>query len=186
MSLELIIPPAGEPVSLDEAKAHLRVTHGEEDGLIAVYLMAARRAVEARTGLAVLAQTWRLVLDRAPPAPLALPRGPVASVSAVETVMRDGSASLVPPDLYDVETGLGARLAPRGPWPHTDRLIGGVRIEFAAGWPDAAAVPEEIRHAIRLLAAHFYEHREAVATERAAALPQAVEALLSPFRRARL
>ncbi|MBB5518087.1 head-tail connector protein [Amphiplicatus metriothermophilus] len=186
MSLELIIPPAEEPVSLDEAKAHLRVTHGEEDGLIAVYLMAARRAIETRAGLAVLAQTWRLALDRPPGAPFALPRGPVSAVAAVEIAMRDGSASPVSPDLYDVETGLGARLAPRGPWPHTDRLIGGVRIEFAAGWPDADAVPEEIKHAIRLLAAHFYEHREAVATERVAALPQAVEALVAPYRGARL
>lgn len=185
MSLELIIPPAEEPVSLAEAKAHLRVTHDEEDGLIAVYLMAARRAVEARTGLAVLAQTWRLVLDRPPAAPVALPRGPVSAVATVETVMRDGSTSLVPPDLYDVETGLGARLAPRGPWPHSDRLIGGVRIEFAAGWPDAAAVPEDVRHAIRLLAAHFHEHREA-GTGSAAGLPPAAEALLSPYRRARL
>jgi uncharacterized phiE125 gp8 family phage protein len=63
---------------------------------------------------------------------------------------------------------------------------GGVKISFTAGYGSSGvSVPEPIRHAIRLLAGHYYENREAVLVERGAnimQLPMAVEALLSPYR----
>lgn len=52
-----------DPVTLDEAKAFLRVTHGAEDALIATLLAAARARVEAAAGLS---------LSDASPAPLRL------------------------------------------------------------------------------------------------------------------
>jgi hypothetical protein len=52
-----------DPVTLDEAKAFLRVTHGAEDGLIATTLAAARQIIEAELGLA---------LSEASPAPIRL------------------------------------------------------------------------------------------------------------------
>ncbi len=52
-----------DPVSLDEAKLFLRVSHDVEDGLIATCLEAAKTRLEAVTGR---------VLDDASPAPLRL------------------------------------------------------------------------------------------------------------------
>ena len=52
-----------DPVSLDEAKLFLRITHAEEDTLIATFIAAAQTRLEAITGLA---------LDDASPAPLRL------------------------------------------------------------------------------------------------------------------
>lgn len=59
-TLSLITPPASEPLTLAEAKAHLRVVNGSEDDLISAYLAAARQTVESITGRAFLTQT-RLV-----------------------------------------------------------------------------------------------------------------------------
>lgn len=183
MSLTLIAPPADEPVSLGELKDHLRVTESAEDALIASLGAAARRAVEARAGLALMAQGWRLTLDRAPTAIMSLPRAPVLSLDDVSAIDRTGAATSIDPDLYDFESGPRARLITRGFWPPTSRRVGGIRIDFTAGWTDAGSVPEELKLAVKMLAAHFYENRESVAAERVFAAPQAVDALIGPWRR---
>ncbi len=52
-----------DPVSLDEAKLFLRVSHDDEDGLISTFLEAAKARLEGLAGL---------TLDDASPAPLRL------------------------------------------------------------------------------------------------------------------
>jgi uncharacterized phiE125 gp8 family phage protein len=186
MSLQLLIPPTEEPLSLDELKAHLRVLSDDEDAAVLQYGEAARRAVEARGGLALVAQGWRLVLDRLPNGVLTLPRAPVFSIDAVTLIDKTGAASVIPPEHYDYETGAMGRIVARGLWPQSARLIGGVRIDFTAGWADASEVPSELKLAVKMLAAHFFENREGAAAERVFAVPQAVDALIAPYRQARL
>ncbi|HPE32948.1 MAG TPA: head-tail connector protein [Parvularculaceae bacterium] len=186
MSLDLITPPTEEPVSLAELKAHLRIAHDDDDAAITSYALAARRAVEARAGIALIEQGWRLTLDRAPQGAMLLPRAPVFAIDAVQTVDRDGDTDAIDADLFDFEPGAPARFISRGLWPYSDRLIAGVRIDFTAGWAGAEDVPEELRLAVQMLAAHFYENREGAQPERVFAVPQAVDALLAPWRRVRL
>ena len=62
----LLAGPAEEPVSLAEARAFLRVDDTAEDGLITTLIGAARLHVEGVTGRALLAQSWRVVLDAWP------------------------------------------------------------------------------------------------------------------------
>src|SRR5689334_6458680 len=63
MSLSLVTPPAFEPVSLDEAKMHLKVDTTDDDELIASLITAARVRAEWHTGRAFVTQGWTLWLD---------------------------------------------------------------------------------------------------------------------------
>ena len=56
--LRLMTAATVEPVSLDEAKAHLRLTDSEEDALIRAYITAAREVVERQTGYALAEATY--------------------------------------------------------------------------------------------------------------------------------
>jgi hypothetical protein len=63
MGLTLITPPAMEPVSLDEAKDHLRVSSDDDDAYITGLVITAREMVENDTGRALLTQTWNQTFD---------------------------------------------------------------------------------------------------------------------------
>lgn len=187
MSLSLLSPPAAEPVTLAELKAHLRVTSDDEDALITGMLVAAVRAIEARAGLAMMPQQWRLTLDAAPEETLFLPLSPVSAIDAVTVIDGEGDPQTVSPALYDAVTGRATpRLRPAGPWPLPVPRAGGVHIDFTAGYEDADAVPAQLKQAVKILAAFFFETRETAGEVRVYTVPQAVDALIAPFKEMRL
>jgi len=76
MPMQLITPPAGEPVSLQEAKAHLRVDFDDDDGLIQALIAAARQAAETITNRQLMSARWKLVMDSFPgPSLMGVPAG---------------------------------------------------------------------------------------------------------------
>ena len=92
MTLTRIAAPVAEPVTLSEAKAHLRVSDTAEDTLITGLIKAAREEVEETTGLALITQDWRLYLDCWPPSGIVrLRRNPVQSV--IQVTVYDGSGN---------------------------------------------------------------------------------------------
>src|SRR5690242_9969899 len=106
MGLTLLTPAAVKPISLSEAKAHLRVDGNGEDTLIQLLLDAAIDAVEQDTHRALLEQTWELTLDEFPSCePLRLPRPNLMSVESIHYVDVSGVTQLLDPDEYVVETG---------------------------------------------------------------------------------
>jgi uncharacterized phiE125 gp8 family phage protein len=61
-----------------------------------------------------------------------------------------------------------------------EKPIAGIELDVTAGYGDsAAAVPEPLRQAIRLLVARAYESRDRVEQD---ALPETVAALIAPYR----
>jgi hypothetical protein len=63
LSTKLVTPPVIEPVTLAQAKQHLRVDFPEDDTLISMYITAARQYCEKATGRAFYNQTWLRTLD---------------------------------------------------------------------------------------------------------------------------
>jgi uncharacterized phiE125 gp8 family phage protein len=75
MGLRLITAPVSEPVSLAEAKAHLRIDQSVtvDDTEIQAMITAARTYIESVCWRALMTQTWEIVLDNFPcswPSPL--------------------------------------------------------------------------------------------------------------------
>jgi uncharacterized phiE125 gp8 family phage protein len=184
MSLTLIAPPAEEPVTVAALRQHMRLDDAVDDGVVAALGVAARAAIEARFGLAILAQGWRLALDAPPVRPITLPLSPILSVDAVGAV-RGGVVEALPPEAYEVETGRIGRVRIKGP-AATDRALGGLVIAFTAGFADAAAAPEDLKLAIKVLAADIFEHPEGAWAERFAAGDGSAAALAAPWRQVRL
>ncbi|MGE5553301.1 MAG: head-tail connector protein [Betaproteobacteria bacterium] len=184
MALVLITPPDVEPVTLQEAKAHLRIDGTEEDALITALITAAREYCEACQSRAYLEQTWELVLDAFPKeAYIELPRPPLRSIVSVKYIDKDGAETTWDPTNYVVDTASQPGrlvLAYGKTWPAVTLRPAGVRVQYKAGYGTAAsAVPARVRQAMLLLIGHWYEHRETVnigniVTE----IPMAAEALL--------
>lgn len=186
MPATLIAGPALEPVSLDEVKAHLRVDHDDEDDLLTAAIVAARSHVESATRRVLVAQSWRLHLDRWPRRRmLRLPIAPLISVDEIR-VRNGGGPAVVDVEDYVVDTAsVPGRLFLSGdvPSPAT-RTPGAIEIDITAGYGELAAdVPSPLRHAIRMLVAHWYEQRGAVADPgRGATAPLGFAALVAPYR----
>jgi uncharacterized phiE125 gp8 family phage protein len=60
------VAPASEPISIAEAKDHLRIDHDDEDDYIDGLIQMAREQVESDCARALMTQTRVLTLDRFP------------------------------------------------------------------------------------------------------------------------
>jgi len=192
--LKLITAPTTEPITLVEARLHLRLeatgspaTH-PDDSLVTSLIKAARQHIDGKDGLlsrALITQTWELQLDEFPVSEIRIPLPPLQSVSSVKYNDLAGIEQTVLSTDYVVDTVTppGWVLLVTGKsWPETMETPNAVRVRFVAGYGDAAAVPEPIKAAMKLLIGHLYENREAVTVGvNSQELPMAVHALLSPF-----
>ena len=154
MPLQLVTPPAGEPVSLAEAKQHLRVDGGDDDLLIGSLITAARQAAETKTGRQLITARWKLLLD-AFPGPLMqsatgasfslpghailLAKCPVQSVVSIEYMDMNGATQVMPAGDYVLDVACEpARITP---------VFG-------------KTVPEGLKSWIKLRVGSLYGHRE--------------------------
>lgn len=188
MRMTLITPPATEPVSLTEAKAHLRVDTADDDTLITREISAARQMVEGWIRRALITQTWKMVLDKAP-ARFDIPMPPLQEVTKIETIDEDGTTAVVSSTLYFVDLGQGSngRVQLRGGsfWPQ-HRGFASFIVTYKCGYGEAAAVPLALKEAILKLVALFYENRDVgeslgIVTNDSGVL-QPIFQLLQPFK----
>ena len=85
MRLKLKAAPAIEPITLDEAKLHLRVDSADDNALISALITTARQLAERETKRAFITQTLQMYLDSAP-AEIEIPRSPLQSVEAIRAI----------------------------------------------------------------------------------------------------
>ena len=189
MTYLLVGEPATEPVSVEEAKSHLRIDTERDDALLAALIRAARSHVESETGIAIIEQLWRRYLDDWPlDRCVRLARHPVRRVVGITLFDAEGQPHAMPDAWSRLDTvSRPARLLVSDAVP-PGAAMNGIEIEFVAGLAETAAdVPDTIRRAVLLLVAHWYEFRGVVAPDRQpVSVPPGLDRLLAPHRAGRL
>lgn len=189
---EVGVPPAAA-VPVRAFAEHLRLgtgfaDDGSQDAVLELYLRAAMAAIEARLGRALLARDFSWTLTRwREDASQGLPIAPVRSVESVTLVDAEGVETGVEPDRWSVlrdsqrprlvgRFGRSLPKIPRG---------GHAEIRFIAGFGEAwEDVPADLRQAVFLLAAHFYENRSEGGS--AGTMPFGVLVLIEAYRATRI
>lgn len=82
-ALRLVSPPAGEPLTLAQAKAFLRVEHAADDDAITRAITTARQFAEQYIRAALLPQSWDYIVANDGACELPLPLGPAQSITSV-------------------------------------------------------------------------------------------------------
>lgn len=190
-----IVAPAAEPISLLEARQHLKIddTNVADDALIAALIVAARQRAEHETGRRLITQVWDLVLDGFPPASQAIELSSsliqAQSIVQINYLDAGGVVRAVPLDAFALDAfTLPGYVIPRDghAWPaDAAGTVNSVRVRVACGY---GALPNDVPMAIRqwilLQLGAMYEHREAFVTGKSVAeLPAGfVDRLLDPYR----
>lgn len=168
-SLTRQTPPAVEPVTVAEAKAHCRVDTSDDDTYIATLITAAREWVESYLDRSLVNTQWVMRLDKFPDdgtMDVELPRPPMVA---------SGTATAVSVT-FTYETGTTATYSTASY--RVDRLAtpGSVKTLYGQAWPPhlmddnsvsitwwggygatGASVPAAIRHAILMLVGHWFD-----------------------------
>ena len=182
--------PAVEPLTVAEAKLHLRVDISDDDTYIGTLITAAREWVENYLDRTLI--TTQLILRAAefPTEELELARPPMATAGTATAVvitytLADTTTATLSTALYRVDrTTTPGNVAPviNGTWP-SDVIedANAVAVTYWAGYgPTSASVPATIRHAMLMLIGHWYDRRSAVLTGTISkAIEFAVESLLA-------
>ncbi|RWG80942.1 MAG: hypothetical protein EOQ69_19360, partial [Mesorhizobium sp.] len=137
------------------------------------------------TGRALVTQTWQQDFDGFGQC-LRLPVGPLASVSSVTYYDGSNVQQTLGTSVYDKFTdalGPYVGLKPNQSWPSTYARPDAVSVTFVAG-EAVDDVPAPLKVAIMLLAANWFENREAVNVGNITSeMPMGVAALIAPYRR---
>lgn len=155
--LTVIVPPAGEALSLDAAREFLRLGTQYEDALVARLAASARAQLEAASGLALVSRTvrrtWGCWPRRLAQGGMALRPGPVAAL--VSVIRRDGAG--VEDDVtarFEIAHG---KLRLRAGQVLPGIAVGGsVSVTFVAGFGGLEDVPEDLVHALKLWVQAMY------------------------------
>jgi len=180
------VAPASEPVSLAEAKAQCRIDSTDENDLVSALIATSRTHLEEITWRAFITQTWRLTLRGFPCGgqPLVLPRPLLIAVGSIAYLDTAGDSQTLSASDYVVDASAepGTIEPAYGhSWPTTRDHPAAVTITYTAGFGNAAAVPPDLVHAMKLLIGHYFENREAVTQGGMNELPLAVRALVAPW-----
>lgn len=183
MKATLAVAPAVEPLSLDEARQHLRLDDHADDDYLASLIVVAREWIEERTWRALISQTWDFYFDRFGD-PLMLGRPPVASSGlSVKYLDDNGVLQTLATSVYELgqRNGIGIVRRKYGQvWPSARDVEDAVVVRAVCGYgANPSDVPAKYRHAMRLLVHHWYEQRMPVVTGTIATqIPLLVESLV--------
>lgn len=184
-SIRRIADPVVEPVSVAEAKQHLRIDpdFDGDDLYIQTLISSARHHVETVSDRTLIRSQWQIKLDTFPSWDIELPRPPIAIGDVVVTYI-PSNAVYEPVQYTDFRVdrdSTPAVIRPQwnGSWPTARGAENDVTITYWAGYgPSGVNVPPPARNCILMLVGHWYATREAVVQGGMNPVPMAVEVML--------
>lgn len=189
----LITPPATLPVTLAEARTHVRYEDSDQDALLTAQIGAAVAHLDGWSGVlgrCLITQVWEQPLAGWPACGIiTLPFPDCTSVQAHWTdAVGDEQALTSTPFDSPVEAirGTAVRLATDFSAPALADILAPLAVRFTAGYGTAADdVPPALRQAILLIVGDLFRFRETAGGGTISALPvyATVSALLAPYRR---
>lgn len=193
MGLKLITPPAEWPITIEEAKAHLRLDGDDDNALVESLLDGAVDYCDGPTGFlgrALIDQTWELVLDSFPACDkeIKIPMPPLIEVVSVKYDDGAGEEQTLSSDQYTVDSvSEPGWLLPVGSWPSTYDGVNAVRVRFRCGFlggsPLGETVPGAIKAAIKLILGNLYANRETIVLGQSVdEIPQTAQLLMRKYR----
>ena len=195
MRLKIIEAALVEPISLAEAKLHIRKATDDEDDLIESLIKAVREDAENFTCRALATQVFEYILNEFPDEEIKLPMPPLQNLEeeGIKYKDKDGIETTWEAENYivDSDSEPAAIIPAYGKSYPTITLypIGAVRIKYKAGYicdgliPPHLKIPKPITQAMLLIIGHLYENREEVLVGKTATrIPLSAESLLGPYR----
>lgn len=174
------------PVSVDEAKTHLRVTGSAEDTIIEAYLRAAIRFVEQYCQMSLLGatvvETYRSFPDD--DQPFNLTYAPFSALTSIGYSISTNPATFtnLASSEYVIEKHTASErgvIVPIDGWNATAEPFQ-VKVTYSTGYANAAAVPANLKIAVFLILADIYENRTDSPSD---AVIRASERFMSPYTR---
>lgn len=189
-SLKQTVAPTTEPVTLNQARAHLRLTTTTEDGLIEGLIQVAREMAQTYTKRQLITATYTAKYRDFPDSEgsIQIPRTPLQSVSSITYIDNQGATQTLSTDVYEVledDTEAYVVLKPLKSWPEVQaERKQAVTVTFVAGYGNAGtAVPAAAKSAMLMLIGHLFENRESVNVGNITSkMPMATEILLDSIR----
>lgn len=183
-SYQLVTGPAVEPITLNEAKAYLRVDTTVEDSLITALIVAARRQVEARTLRPLCSQTWKYFLDSSEIQNLIyLNKAPVTNIDSITYIDPNGDSQTIDSSNYSKDLNANPAKIEIKNMPSIIQGLAVMSIQFDCGYGGASDVPQDIKQAMLFIIGHLYENRQDVLTgSQVNEMPMASQFLLEPYR----
>lgn len=180
MKLTRTVAPAAAITLADAKKQTETANMADHDEMLNRLIQAAQDFVEGPAGmnLALGTQTWELSLDCFPSV-IRIPIEPVQSITSITYIDPDGNQQTLAD--FDADTKASpALIAPvsGSTFPQTKRQFNAVTVTFEAGFNP---VPEDIRAALLLLVAHWFENREAVTDSRPVPQLLAFERIMNKY-----
>ena len=161
-SYKISTPPASEPVTLSEAKTHLRVDVSTDDTYITTLITAARQIVEKYLNRALINTTYTVLFDRLPTC-IKLLYSPVSSVTSISYKDTAGASQTLNSSLYVVDThNEPGQITPAygADYPSTYGQADAVTVTYVAGYGASASdVPDAIKQMILILIGDMYDNR---------------------------
>ena len=159
---EIVTEPAGEPLTLTEAKLHLNLSSSDtaHDTIINQYIAAARLQFERDCNVALIVRTMRIrMFDFAE---FRFPVGPLASISSVTYFDANNVSQTFASSNYQVDTANdGFRILSSVDLPSIYDRYDAVTINYTIGkHANSTTVDALSKSAMLLLVGHYFENRD--------------------------